>query len=134
MRAFNWIIPIAVLWLAGCGSDRGASRGAALYTQHCAICHGADLRGGGGAGVVGLNRIPTDLTVLAVQNGGAFPRAEVAAILNEYAAGTQSGRLMRPFAHLNADKRRRLRTQGGRISVPGPQADVLAYLEAAQLP
>ncbi|MGA9251934.1 MAG: c-type cytochrome [Roseobacter sp.] len=134
MRAITFGPFIAALSLAACGQERDISRGAALYVQNCAICHGADLRGGGGVGVRGLNRIPTDLTVLAVRNGGNFPRAEVIGILQGYGSGTQSGRIMRPFAHLNKDKRRRVRTEDGRVSLPAPQAALLAYLEAAQLP
>lgn len=132
--AFKTGLLVVVLWLAACGQDRDLLRGAALYQQNCAICHGADLRGGGGVGVRGLNRIPSDLTVLAARNGGDFPRADVIAILRDYGAGAQAGRIMRPFTHLNANKRRRLRTVGGRVSVPAPQAALLVYLEAAQAP
>lgn len=122
------------LALAACGQERDVSRGGKLYAQNCAICHGADLRGGGGAGVPGLNRIPADLTVLKLRAGGEFPRAEVLAILEDYERGTQPGRKMRPFAHLSADRRRSVRTDAGRKRVPRPHADLLAYLEASQLP
>jgi len=134
MRAIRWAFLMAVMSLAACGQEREISRGAALYGENCAICRGADLRGGGGVGVRGLNRIPTDLTVLALRNGGDFPRAEVIAILRDYGAGEQAGRIMRPFAHLNADRRGRVRTEAGRMVVPAPQAALLAYLEASQLP
>ena len=120
--------------LAACGKDRDVTRGARLYTQNCAICHGADLRGGGGVGVPGLNRIPADLTVLSLRADGAFPRAKVLAILEDYEKGTQPGRKMRPFAHLSADRRRTVGTGAGRKRVPRPHADLLAYLEASQVP
>ncbi len=133
-----WVKSAAILCvmglLAACGKDRQVTRGAALYAQHCVICHGADLRGGGGVGVVGLNRIPADLTVLAQQADGQFPRVYVLEVLANYEAGAQPGRLMRPFVHLGADDRRRVRTAAGRTRVPAPQADLLAYLEARQLP
>ena len=134
MRIFRLAFMMAATGLAACGKESEIKQVAALYGQHCAICHGADLRGGGGFGVNGLNRIPTDLTVLSVRNGGDFPRAEVITILRDYSSGEQAGRIMRPFAHLNADKRRRVRTEGGRVAIPAPQAALLAYLEAVQLP
>lgn len=134
MRAYGLVPLMAATWLTACGQERDISRGAVLYAKHCAICHGADLRGGGGVGVRGLNRIPSDLTGLAVRNGGAFPLAEVIDILRDYGAGAQPGRIMRPFVHLNADRRRRVRTENGRVAVPAPQADLIAYLESAQMP
>lgn len=134
MRSRWTILVLISLALAACGEDRAVTRGAALYADHCAICHGADKRGGGGAGVVGLSKTPPDLTLLSFRAGGAFPRAEVLAILQDYAQGTQPGRRMRPFVHLSADARRRVRTDQGRLRVPAPQVALLAYLEAVQQP
>lgn len=120
--------------LFACGKDGGVVRGAALYAEHCALCHGGDLRGGGGAGVEGLSRTPADLTVLARNNSGMFPRGEVLTILDNYASGQQIGRIMRPFDHLTSDDTRRIKTPQGRSRVPSPQAALLAYLEAVQRP
>jgi mono/diheme cytochrome c family protein len=129
------VFGVFCLLLTACGrQDRELARGAALYQQNCVICHGADLRGGGGVGVPGLNRVPSDLTVLTLRSGGRFPTAEVLAVLDAYAQGAQQGRLMRPFAHLDDDKRRRVRTSDGRQRVSAAQAALLAYLEAQQLP
>ncbi len=122
------------LFLTACGKERTVTRGAALYAEHCALCHGGDLRGGGGAGVEGLSRTPSDLTVLARDAGGLFPRAEVLTILNDYAKGRQVGRMMRPFSHLTSDDAKAVKTDAGRIRVPAPQAALLAYLEASQRP
>ena len=131
-RALN--SALLCLVLAACGGDSAVTRGAALYTEHCRICHGADLRGGGGAGVEGLGDIPSDLTVLAANAGGVFPRGEVIAILDAYATGAQRGRIMRPFVHLTSPDRERVRTEDGRMRIAAPQADLLAYLEAVQRP
>lgn len=125
---------VLVLTLVACGQDRSASRGAQLYAQNCAICHGVDARGGGGAGVVGLSKTPADLTVLSRGAGGAFPASEVLAILDNYASGTQVGRRMRPFVHLSSEDLSRVRTAEGRKRVPAPQAAVLAYLQSVQQP
>ena len=120
--------------LAACGQDRTLVRGAALYAENCAICHGGDLRGGGGAGVEGLSGIPSDLTVLAREAGGTFPRGDVLDVIGNYAHGRQTGRIMRPFDALVSDDRTRVRTEAGRVRVPDPQAALLAYLESAQRP
>ena len=125
---------VLCLSLSACGGDRTVSRGADLYAGHCAICHGGDLRGGGGAGVEGLSRTPADLTVLAFNNGGVFPRSRVLSILDNYASGTQRGRIMRPFVHLTSEDSARVKTDAGRRRVPASQAAVLAYLESRQLP
>lgn len=131
----RFALAIALLpLLAACGGDRAVTRGAALYAQDCAICHGADMRGGGGAGVEGLSGIPPDLTVLSRQAGGEFPRAGVLGILERYAQGAQQGRMMQPFTHLSAEQSARVRTADGRKRVPKPQADLLAWLEAMQRP
>jgi mono/diheme cytochrome c family protein len=47
-----------------------------LYAQHCAMCHGADARGGGPL-APSLIVPPTDLTALG--RGEAFPASRVAA-------------------------------------------------------
>lgn len=50
------------------------------YAMYCSSCHGAEARGDGPlAGA--LTTQPADLTVLARQNGGEFPRARVAAAI-----------------------------------------------------
>jgi cytochrome c553 len=134
MKRCAGLVMLVCAGLAACGREDAVTRGAALYAEHCAICHGADLRGGGGVGVVGLGRTPSDLTILSWEAGGAFPRAEVLAILDSYAEGRQTGRIMRPFVHLTSEETRRVRTRAGRRTVPEPQAALLAYLEASQRP
>jgi mono/diheme cytochrome c family protein len=53
--------------------------GAQLYSQHCAVCHGADLKGNGP--FPPPYRTPPDLTTLARRHGGKFPEAYVAKVL-----------------------------------------------------
>jgi mono/diheme cytochrome c family protein len=53
--------------------------GAELYSQHCAVCHGNDLKGGGSAPYP--FRAPPDLTTLARRHGGRFPDAYVSNVL-----------------------------------------------------
>jgi hypothetical protein len=53
--------------------------GAELYSQHCAACHGNDLKGGGP--VPSPFKAPPDLTTLARRHGGTFPDAYVSSVL-----------------------------------------------------
>ena len=53
--------------------------GAELYKQHCAVCHGNNLKGVGP--VPTPYRVPPDLTKLARRHGGKFPDAYVADVL-----------------------------------------------------
>src|SRR5580765_6466129 len=55
------------------------SSGAELYAQHCAVCHGSDLRGAGP--FPPPYRKPPDLTKLAQRHGGKFPEAYVSKVL-----------------------------------------------------
>ncbi len=50
--------------------------GHALYAELCAVCHGMDAKGNGPAAPA-LAKPATDLTQLALANGGEFPAAEV---------------------------------------------------------
>lgn len=131
-RDIVWVV--FCFGLAACGNDRAVTRGAALYDEHCALCHGGDLRGGGGAGVEGLSRTPSDLTVLSRNADGEFPRGAVLEIIGNYAQGRQTGRIMRRFDHLVSEDSKRVKTQEGRKKVPAPQAALLAFLESVQRP
>jgi mono/diheme cytochrome c family protein len=58
-----------------------ASSGAELYAQHCAACHGNELKGSGPAPYP--YRTAPDLTTLATRHGGKFPDAYVSNVLRE---------------------------------------------------
>jgi mono/diheme cytochrome c family protein len=58
-----------------------ASSGAELYAQHCAACHGNDLKGTGPAPYP--FREAPDLTTLARHHGGKFPDSYVSKVLRE---------------------------------------------------
>lgn len=55
--------------------------GAALYRQHCAVCHGTKATGNGPMAKVLLVQVP-DLTQLAARHGGKFPRMQVDKIIS----------------------------------------------------
>lgn len=49
-----------------------------MYVAYCAVCHGADGKGGGPAASA-LKVAPTDLTLLSKNNGGKYPALKVSA-------------------------------------------------------
>ena len=61
-------------------SPTSAASGKQMYTTYCAVCHGADGRGGGPAATA-LKTEPTNLTQLAKDNGGKFPEAHIYSVL-----------------------------------------------------
>ncbi|WP_102107643.1 c-type cytochrome [Oceaniglobus roseus] len=72
----------ALLGLAAAGAAADErTLAAALYAQHCAVCHGA---GGEGDGeMVAFLSIPVpDLTALSRGNGGAFPMGRVLDVID----------------------------------------------------
>ena len=56
------------------------SSGKEMYNAYCASCHGLDGKGDGPAAPA-LKMPATNLTTLAGKNGGAFPTAHVAAVI-----------------------------------------------------
>ena len=54
-------------------ADMGVEEaGKGRFMDYCAVCHGADAKGGGPFATM-LTKQPSDLTVLSKNNGGAFP-------------------------------------------------------------
>ncbi len=54
--------------------------GPSIYKAYCAACHGADGKGHGPAAET-LKYKPTDLTAIAKNNKGQFPRATIEQVL-----------------------------------------------------
>ena len=74
--------PGSVVLQTAPGPDLGeAALGEAVYLRYCAACHGRALKGDGPV-APGLVKKPIDLTALAAKNGGAFPYARVAAMID----------------------------------------------------
>jgi mono/diheme cytochrome c family protein len=87
MNRSTALIAIAlVLATRGSANEPGhdpllAGRGAPMYLQYCAACHGRQARGDGPA-VKALVRQPADLTTIAARRGGSFPSAEIARFID----------------------------------------------------
>jgi mono/diheme cytochrome c family protein len=54
--------------------------GKEMYAAYCAVCHGTDGKGGGPAASA-LKTQPTDLTLLAKNNGGKYPDMKVSSAI-----------------------------------------------------
>ncbi len=72
--------------VAACAPEAGPTGAARDYADYCASCHGPSGRGNGPA-AVGMQPAPTDLTSLASQNGGVFPKTRVMGQLVGYTMG-----------------------------------------------
>ena len=62
-------------------TQTSAASGAEMFSQYCAVCHGADGKGGGPAAAA-LKKAPSDLTRIAARNGGEYPDRKVLNILS----------------------------------------------------
>jgi mono/diheme cytochrome c family protein len=92
-RTPPWVAAASFLFLTGAGpallraadpSPRPSpalERGAALYAEHCARCHGPKGEGDGPQ-AEGLRFRPTDLTLLSRGAGGRFPAARVTRVVD----------------------------------------------------
>jgi len=75
------LISLAVTIVSGPAMSQGADLGRAEYLSSCAACHGADGKGNGSIASQ-LVKQPSDLTILAKQNGGVFPVETVYRIID----------------------------------------------------
>jgi len=60
-------------------TDPGSAK--EMYVDYCAVCHGVDGKGAGPAASE-FKTPPTDLTMLAKNNGGKYPADKVQAVLS----------------------------------------------------
>lgn len=90
-------VPLLALTAACMPEDR-ITTGAGDYRTFCAACHGPEARGDGPA-AAGLTPQPADLTLIAREHGGSFPRAQVMSRIYGYTMGS-SDSPMPAFGHL----------------------------------
>lgn len=123
--------PALVLVLASPAGANGTA-GATLYADHCAVCHGAGLRGDGPMADI-LLIPPPDLTRTAERYGGVFPRAGIARRIDGRDPILSHGGDMPIFGAMFSPHSVVLRDDTGQSILISPEArDLLAYLEAQQ--
>jgi mono/diheme cytochrome c family protein len=80
------LIPVAVTQQAPTVKKSATEKsepisGKQLYASYCALCHGADAKGGGSFSPQ-LKVWPPDLTQLAKKNNGVFPSMRVSEVID----------------------------------------------------
>lgn len=126
----------AALALSACVTPQNAAmpeptEGAELFQQNCAVCHGAD--GKGGADLAGAEGSPADLTLLARSNGGVFPREMVLSTIDGYNRMALGDQRMPEFGGFLEGATVPLDVGDGRMTpVPRPLAALVTYLETLQ--
>jgi len=77
--ALPWVVPVGATQLPE--GAKAIPAGSGLFSTYCVVCHGNDAKGTGPL-ADSLKRKPADLTMLAKNNGGTFPRDMVARIID----------------------------------------------------
>jgi len=109
--------------LAAC-TTTSPEAGRALFSTHCAGCHGADATGRDGA---------PDLTLIAARNDGVFPEAQVMSVIDGYTRRDQHGGLMPEFgALLEGRAVLWISPDGAEIPTPESLVALAAYLGSVQ--
>ncbi|MFZ0735213.1 MAG: c-type cytochrome [Candidatus Sulfotelmatobacter sp.] len=104
-----------------------SNSGKAMFNSYCAVCHGTDAKGNGPAASA-MKTPPTDLTVLAKNNGGKYPAAHVAAVIKGQASLSSHGSPDMPvwgplFSSID---------QGHEAQVQQRIANLVSYIESQQ--
>lgn len=104
-----------------------SSSGKEMFNSYCAVCHGKDAKGNGPAASA-MKTAPSDLTVLAKNNGGKYPAAHVAAVIKGQALtpshGSQDMPIWGPlFSSIS---------QGHEAQVQQRIANLVTYIEGVQ--
>lgn len=73
--------------------------GQQMFVSYCASCHGKAGKGDGPAAPA-LKVTPTDLTMLAKQNGGKFPADHVATVIADGTVAAHGSKDMPVWGHL----------------------------------
>ncbi|HME34112.1 MAG TPA: cytochrome c [Candidatus Sulfotelmatobacter sp.] len=104
-----------------------SNSGKEMYNSYCAVCHGTDGKGSGPAASA-MKVPPTDLTVLAKNNGGKFPASHVASVIRGQATTASHGSQDMPvwgplFSSIS---------QGHEAQVQQRISNLVAYIESLQ--
>ncbi|WP_281857788.1 c-type cytochrome [Litoreibacter halocynthiae] len=106
--------------------------GGDLFMQYCATCHGVDAKGGGPMNSV-LVIQPTDLTRLAAENDGVFPRVRAISRIDGRDPLVSHGSPMPIYGQFFEGRGETIRGEDGvMIMTSQPVIDLVAYLEGVQ--
>ena len=108
-----------------------ADEGAAFFAANCTECHGRTGQGNGPL-ASGLTPPPTDLTMLARGNGGAFPTARALSYIYGQADGGHLARVMPEFGATIPDDMVPLEVDGVLTPTPRALVGLFEYLTAIQ--
>lgn len=126
---------VAALAVAACAQEEmpQASEGRELFMEYCAVCHGADGKGNGPMAAA-MDQSPSDLTVLAAQNGGQLDVVPILSKIDGYALGGSTGPSMPQFGDLFRGDLVPLDTGDG-VMTPTPRKLValVEYIESIQV-
>lgn len=106
---FGWMVCMAAL-VATQGVAQDVERGARLFQDSCAVCHGVDGMGDGPMAEL-LVIAPPDLTRIAARNGGVFDLDAVMTVIDGYHRGERFSAAMPEFGAGD---------MGPMVTVPGP--------------
>jgi mono/diheme cytochrome c family protein len=110
-----------------------AGRGAVLFADHCATCHGAKATGNGPMRAV-LSVPPPDLTRLAQGNGGVFPTAQLVRRIDGRTEVLAHGGPMPLFGMLlDGPSGAILAPDGSEVVTTEAIVDIAAWLERIQI-
>lgn len=131
MREVLTLTIAVALALAGqAGAD--SATGEALFSDHCAVCHGGGLRGDGPMAAI-LTVTPPDLTRISERYGGAFPRSGIARRIDGRDPILSHGGDMPIFGAVFTERSVAVQDVDGQSILISPEAfALLQYLEAAQ--
>jgi mono/diheme cytochrome c family protein len=120
----------ACLLLAAPAVAQDAERGARLFAEHCAVCHGAGLRGDGPMAEI-LLVPPPDLTRISERYDG-FPRVGIAWKIDGRDPLVSHGGDMPLFGFVFGEMSEIMR-DGSQVVLTAPEVvDMVAYLERMQ--
>jgi len=125
------VLALALL-AAGPVAAQDAARGARLFQDNCAVCHGAGLRGDGPMAEV-LVVAPPDLTRIAQRYDGAFPRAGIAWKIDGRDPILSHGGDMPVFGFVFSEMSQVITSPGGQTVLTSREVvDIVTYLESVQ--
>lgn len=137
--AGRWTLVLGCVWgVSACAPPQeidparmGADRGATLFAENCAVCHGADAKGAGSASL-GLGGPPPALHHLSRDNGGSFPRDHVMTIIDGYTRRSHASDAMPEFGAGDLGPLIQVEHDGVSTPVPADLLALSAYLESIQ--